>query len=62
MGRIWKPNLYLKKALDMARKGGFIRVFLDLGKPMRVLLEKMQEQTKTEDYIKKILAAFETER
>ena len=61
-GKNVEAESYLKKALDLARKGGFIRVFLDLGTPMRVLLEKMQEQVKTEDYVKKILAAFETER
>ena len=61
-GKNLETESYLKKALDMARKGGFIRVFLDLGKPMRILLEKMQKQAMTEDFIKKILAAFETER
>ena len=49
----------LKKALDLARKGGFVRVFLDLGKPMRVLLERMQKQDPSDDFLKKIIGSFE---
>ena len=59
LGRIRKLNDSLEKSTGLARKGGFIRVFLDLGKPMRVLLERMQKQDQSEDFIKKILAAFE---
>ena len=58
-GKNVEAESYLKKALDLARKGGFIRVFLDLGKPMRVLLERMQKQDPSDDFLNKIIGSFE---
>jgi LuxR family transcriptional regulator, maltose regulon positive regulatory protein len=58
-GNLKEAESSLKKALDLARKGGFVRVFLDLGNPMRVLLEGMQKQQPSDDFLKKILGSFE---
>ena len=34
----------LKQAVDLARPGGFIRVFVDLGKPMQEMLRRLAKQ------------------
>jgi LuxR family maltose regulon positive regulatory protein len=48
----------LKQALDLARPGGFIRVFVDLGKPMQALLRRLVNQGYSVEMIHRILAAF----
>ena len=49
----------LKQALDLAYPGGFIRVFVDLGKPMQEMLHRLEEQGSFRgNGIQRILAAF----
>ncbi len=48
----------LKQALDLARPGGFIRVFVDLGKPMQAMLRRLVSQGYLVETIHRILAAF----
>jgi LuxR family maltose regulon positive regulatory protein len=52
----------LDDALALAEPGGFIRVFVDEGRPMAKLLSKRATQGVMPDYIGKLLAAFEAER
>ncbi len=48
----------LKQALDLARPGGFIRVFVDLGRPMQAMLRRLASQGHLVETIHRILAAF----
>ena len=48
----------LKQALDLARPGGFIRVFADLGGPMEKMLRRLADQGYGEEMIARILTAF----
>ena len=48
----------LKQAVDLARLGGFIRVFVDLGKPMQAMLRRLEKQGHSAETIRRILAAF----
>jgi LuxR family maltose regulon positive regulatory protein len=48
----------LKQALDLGRPGGFIRVFVDLGKPMQAMLRRLLSQGYSVETIHRILAAF----
>ena len=49
----------LKQALDLARPGGFIRVFIDLGKPMQAMLRQLEKQGHSVEMVQRILAAFQ---
>jgi LuxR family maltose regulon positive regulatory protein len=51
----------LIQALDLARPGGFIRVFVDLGKPMQAVLRRLVSQGHSVGTIHRILAAFPEE-
>jgi LuxR family transcriptional regulator, maltose regulon positive regulatory protein len=51
----------LKQALDLARPGGFIRVFVDLGVPMQRLLRRIERQDPSTEMIRRILAAFQAD-
>ncbi len=57
-GNALEAESYLKIALDLSRKGGFIRVFLDLGKPMRIMLENIQKRDPSDGYLNTILGSF----
>ena len=48
----------LTESLVMARPGGFIRNFVDMGPPMADLLKRLQKQNVAVDYIEKLLTAF----
>ena len=52
----------LKQALELGRPGGFIRVFVDLGKPMQAMLQRLVEQEHSVETIQRILAAFPEEK
>ena len=52
----------LEDALAMAEPGGFIRLFVDEGAPMRRVLTDAAERGVIPDYVGKLLAAFEAER
>jgi LuxR family transcriptional regulator, maltose regulon positive regulatory protein len=48
----------LKQAVDLARAGGFIRVFTDPGKPMQEMLRRLAEQGYSAEPIRRILDTF----
>jgi LuxR family maltose regulon positive regulatory protein len=52
----------LDNALALAEPGGFVRMFLDEGLPMRQLLTQAAVQAVMPDYVRKLLAAFEVEQ
>jgi LuxR family maltose regulon positive regulatory protein len=60
-GEISKSESLLKQAIDLARPGGFIRVFVDLGKPMQEMLRRLTKQGHSMEAIGRILAAFPAE-
>jgi LuxR family maltose regulon positive regulatory protein len=51
----------LYEALALAEPGGFIRLFVDEGRPMAQLLSEAAVLGRTQDYIRKLLAVFEAE-
>jgi LuxR family maltose regulon positive regulatory protein len=57
-GQTSQADTVLKRALDMARLGGFIRVFADLGKPMQAMLRRLVKQDHPPEMIRRIMAAF----
>ena len=57
-GKTTEANAELKQAVDFARVGGFIRVFVDLGKPMQAMLRRLARQDNSAEMIHRILAAF----
>jgi LuxR family maltose regulon positive regulatory protein len=48
----------LRQAVELARPGGFIRVFVDLGSPMRTMLLRLDRQGFAAETVRRILAAF----
>jgi LuxR family maltose regulon positive regulatory protein len=48
----------LEKSVGLAEPGGFIRLFLDLGKPLKFLLLKLAQRGVSTAYLAQILAAF----
>ncbi len=52
----------LDEVLKLAEPGGFIRIFVDEGKPMAQLLLEAASQKVKSDYIGKLLTAFEAEK
>jgi LuxR family maltose regulon positive regulatory protein len=48
----------LEEAVDLARPGGFIRPFVELGATMEGLLKRLAQENVALDYIGKLLAAF----
>jgi LuxR family transcriptional regulator, maltose regulon positive regulatory protein len=58
LGDTDESSAILKQALDLARPGGFIRVFVDLGKPMQAILCRLEKQGQNVEMIQRILAAF----
>jgi LuxR family maltose regulon positive regulatory protein len=57
-GKNSEARITLKQAVDLARLGGFIRVFADLGKSMQGMLCQLAEQGYSVETIRRILAAF----
>ena len=51
----------LQQALDLARPGGSIRVFADLGAPMQAMLRRLAEQDHAGETVNRILTAFPEE-
>lgn len=49
---------YLEKSLRLAHPGGFIRVFVDLGYPMKILLSQLKLDNEQGAYINQIRSAF----
>ena len=57
-GKISEADAVLKQAIDLARPGGFIRVFVDLGGPMQGMLRRLADQGHSMETVGRILAAF----
>jgi LuxR family maltose regulon positive regulatory protein len=57
-GETSQADAILKQALDLARLGGFIRVFVDLGQSMQGILRRLVTQGYSVEMIHQILAAF----
>ena len=57
-GEISESESLLKQAVNLARPGGFIRVFVDLGKPMQEILRRLTKQGHSMEAIGRILATF----
>jgi LuxR family transcriptional regulator, maltose regulon positive regulatory protein len=60
-GKTSLAEAVLKQALDLGKAGGFIRVFVDLGKPMQSMLHQLVSQGYSVETINHILAAFPEE-
>ena len=48
----------LERALTLAEPEGYVRMFVDEGRPMAVLLEAAAKQGIAPNYIRHLLAAF----
>ncbi len=48
----------LQQVINLARPGGFIRVFADLGKPMQGMLHRLAGQGTSDETINRIMSAF----
>jgi LuxR family maltose regulon positive regulatory protein len=57
-GRAVDALAALRQAVELSRPGGFMRVFVDLGSPMRALLLRLAGQGFAAETIRCILAAF----
>jgi LuxR family maltose regulon positive regulatory protein len=58
LGEGQKALVKLEEALQYARNGGFLRVFVDLGAPMQALLSELRRRGFEPGYIDRILRAF----
>ncbi len=61
-GRAQEALTVLERALMLARPGGFIFPFLELGPPLVDLLNRLVRKNVVVDYIGEILAAFRDEK
>jgi LuxR family maltose regulon positive regulatory protein len=57
-GRTDEALAVLEEVVQLARPGGFIRPFVELGPPMEDLLKQLAEKNIAVDYIGQLLAAF----
>jgi LuxR family maltose regulon positive regulatory protein len=48
----------LREAVELARRGGYIRLFVDLGLPMKCMLERLTQHGFATETIRSIIAAF----
>ncbi len=57
-GETSQSDTELKQVVELARPGGFIRVFVDMGKPMKTILLRLRRKDHPAEMIHHILAAF----
>jgi LuxR family maltose regulon positive regulatory protein len=57
-GKSAAADAALRQAVDLARPGGFIRPFVDLGPPMRTMLLRLAGPGPAAETVRCILAAF----
>jgi LuxR family maltose regulon positive regulatory protein len=57
-GKTSQANAVLEQAGELGKSGGFIRVFVDLGKPMQLILRRLVSQGYLPETINRILLAF----
>ena len=60
-GKSSEADAALKQSLELARPGGFIRVFVDLGSPMQKMLRRLMDQDPAGEAVRRILAHFPAE-
>jgi LuxR family maltose regulon positive regulatory protein len=58
LGETSQADAGLLQALDLARPGGFSRVFIDLGEPIQAMLCRLEQQGHAVEMVRRILAAF----
>lgn len=58
LGRQADARKKLEQSIDLARRSGFVRPFVDLGPPMAALLQSVAERTPHAEYVGRLLAAF----
>jgi LuxR family maltose regulon positive regulatory protein len=58
LGEANEASCVLKQGVDLARPGGFVRVFVDLGKPMQKLMGQLALQSDSDTMLNRILVAF----
>jgi ATP/maltotriose-dependent transcriptional regulator MalT len=61
-GALEKAKEKLVKSVDLAERGRIVAYFVELGKPMEMLISKMPDEFKERSLIKEILKANETTR
>ena len=57
-GKTNQANAVLEQAVELGKSGGFIRVFVDMGKPMQSILRRLVSQGYLVETINCILTAF----
>ena len=57
-GKAFAGLAALQQAVELARPGGFIRAFADLGSPMQAMLHRLTRQGSAAETVRRILAAF----
>jgi LuxR family maltose regulon positive regulatory protein len=53
-----RADAELRRAIDLARPGGFVRPFVDLGQPMQTLLARIADQGQAAETVRRLLEAF----
>jgi LuxR family maltose regulon positive regulatory protein len=62
LGRAGDAQAALRHAVELSRRGGFIRTFVDLGQPMAEMLARLATQRFAGETVRRILAAFPDSR
>lgn len=57
-----KALYFLRESLKLAREGGIVRTFLDLGEPVKTLFQALDENEKQEPFVRKIIKEFRQEK
>lgn len=53
-----RADAELRRSIDLARPGGFVRPFVDLGQPVQMLLCRFADQGHATEAVRRLLAAF----
>jgi LuxR family transcriptional regulator, maltose regulon positive regulatory protein len=61
LGETSRADAVIRQAVELTSLGGFIRIFVDLGKPMQEMLGRLNNQVHSSEMIQRILAAFQQE-
>jgi ATP/maltotriose-dependent transcriptional regulator MalT len=58
LGNTSQADAILEQAVELGKPGGFVRVFVDMGNPMQVILRRLVSQDHSVETINRILTAF----